>query len=127
MNQHSQFLQAATEMDSLLREKLKARGDTARARLHHVRRKLPAKIRAQAQLVSDTAERMRLAHQPGLSDPRKVLDAHRSVIAHLNTIDLKALKEERRIGRRKWVADLVLNYGLFLALLIAGYYIATSQ
>ena len=126
MNQRNQVLDAASEIDDLLKRKLKAKGPDLTARLSHVRRKLPSKIRRQASLVATAANQLKSGHQPGVSNPQKILAAHQSVVAHLDGIDLKAQKQERRVARRKWVSDLMINYAIFLALLIGFYVIATG-
>lgn len=121
MDQRITLLNAADDIDVLLKKKLNAKGATPQARLRQVRRKLPGKIRRQASLVSDAAARLRKNAGTGLSNPGKVLAAHDAVIAHLDGINLEEIKVRKKIARRKWVQDLMTNYGIFLALLIGGY------
>lgn len=115
------LINAADEIDDLLKRKLNAKGATAIARLRHARRKLPGKIRRQAELVSSSATRLRKGNATGLSNPGKVLSAHRAVVAHLDGINLEEIKAQKKVARRKWMQDLMTNYGIFLALLIGGY------
>lgn len=121
------MLAAASEIDDLLRKKFKAKGRDFTARLAHARRKLPSKISRQAELVATAADRLRSGQQPGLANPAKVLTAHKNVVAHLDGIDLKAIKEQRKIARRKWVSDFVINYAIFLAILITAYFMLRSS
>jgi len=121
MDQRITLLNAADDIDRLLKKKLNAKGATPQARLRHVRRKLPGKIRRQAGLVSDAATRLRQNMGGGLANPGKVLAAHSSVVTHLDGINLEEIKVRKKIARRKWVQDLMTNYGIFLALLIGGY------
>ncbi|MDG1129067.1 MAG: hypothetical protein P8N68_08185 [Paracoccaceae bacterium] len=108
----------AQELCTLFDEKLSLRRGTLQTRLNRAGRRLPARIRAQAQLV---AEAETLADHPKLAlriDHVRVARAHAEVRAHLRSIDPADRRRGAILGLLGGLAfNLLLLAGLTLAFL----------
>lgn len=108
----------AQELCTLFDEKLSLRRGTLQTRLNRAGRRLPARIRAQAQLV---AEAETLADHPKLAlriDQVRVARAHAEVRAHLRSIDPADRRRGAILGLLGGLAfNLLLLAGLTLAFL----------
>ncbi len=108
----------AQELCALLDEKLSLRRGTLQTRLNRAGRRLPARIRAQAQVV---AEAETLAAHPKLArriDHLRVTRAHAEVRAHLRSIDPADRRRGALLGVLGGLAfNLLLLAGLTLTFL----------
>ena len=106
----------AQDLCALLDEKLSLRRGPLQTRLNRAGRRLPARIRAQAQLI---AEAETLATHPKLSlriDRDRVARAHAEVRAHLRAIDAA---DRRRGAVLGLLGGLAFNMLLLAALTLA--------
>ncbi len=110
--------QMAQDLCALLDEKLSLRRGPLQTRLNRAGRRLPARIRAQAQLV---AEAETMAAHPKLAlrvDRDRVARAHAEVCAHLRRIDPADRRRGAILGMLGGLAfNLLLLAGLALAFL----------
>lgn len=104
------------EVSDLLADRMKARGEDMAARLRHVRRRLPRRLRAEADRLAEAEE---MAGHPRLAqqlDHERLAEAHAVLMRHLAPMGAA----DRRIG---WIlsilASVAFNLLLLFALLIA--------
>ena len=104
------------EVSNLLADRMKARGDDLAARLRHVRRRLPRRLRPEADRLAEAegmAGHPRLVHQ---LDHDRLAQAHAALVRHLAPMGAA----DRRIGRLLSVlGSIAFNLLALFALLIA--------
>jgi hypothetical protein len=105
-----------TEVSDLLADRMKARGNDLTARLRHVRRRLPRRLRAEADRLAEAegmAGHPRLSHQ---LDHERLAEAHAALVRHLAPMGAT----DRRIG---WIlsilASIAFNLLAVFVLLVA--------
>lgn len=84
------------ELRAQLAERLGARGPTLRAQLRRAGRRLPRRLRREAELLARAEEMSRHPRLARLVDPRDVARAQRRIGRHLGGIDPALLRRNRR-------------------------------
>jgi hypothetical protein len=103
------------EVETLLVEKFSAKGRDLAQKLSHVGRRLPKRVREQAQVLVEAQMRTRnpkLAHQ---YDPARVLAAQKACLDYLNKVDRGRLRSRGRAG---WFTGLMVNLFIVIVLFV---------
>jgi len=107
------------EVETLMAERLSARGRDLEQKLKHAGRRLPRKIRVQAQYLVEAQKRYKNPKRAAQYDPARVLAAHKACVNHLSKLDTKAMRAR---GRLAWFTGLLVNLFLIALLVAAAVY-----
>lgn len=111
------------DVAQLAKRRLSAKGRTSEARLLHARKRLPRRLKGEADTLLAAARQARYRPDLPLLATGKLEAARDALVGHMKDTDYR---ERRRVARRSWVADFVINMAILLVLLVAFRYVATA-
>ncbi|MFQ5438535.1 MAG: hypothetical protein ACE5DK_06880 [Paracoccaceae bacterium] len=103
------------EIEALLVDKLSAKGLNLQQKIKSARRRLPRRIRKQADYLIEVEARYRNPKRAHQYDPERVLKARKQCVDHLEKIDRNA---RRRYGRISFLTTVLVN--LFLMCILVA-------
>jgi len=106
------------EVRAGLREKLGLRGSTLAAQLRRGGRLLPRYVRRDATYLAQVVPLARNPKLHRLIDQEKVIQAHRNVLAHLQTIDPVAQRRETLLNIIAAIAFAIFATGILVIVVI---------
>lgn len=115
---------AAAALGQSMDKHLKTRGRSLEDRLRGAKKNLPRKLSKDVEALAAAEKRARYRPDLPVNDPGALARRQAAITAHLDAHDHR---EERRMARRRWVSDLVINLGILLAAIIVFYMIGTAS
>ncbi|MBZ0129208.1 MAG: hypothetical protein K8F59_08845 [Rhodobacteraceae bacterium] len=106
------------EIEDLLVEKFSARGRDLKAKLKSAGRRLPRRIRSEAEYLVEAEARCANPKRASQYDPARVVEAHRRCVAYLQKLDTRIARSRRRTSI---MASILVNLLLLAMLAAAGY------
>ncbi len=106
--------QMADEVRAGLESKLRVRGGSLRAQLRKAGRLLPRGVRRDADYLAQGAELVRNPKLAKMVDMTKARQAHRNVLAYLETVDIGAQRRDAALHLVASIAFALLVTGLLL-------------
>lgn len=114
---------ALGDVAQLAKRRLSAKGRTPEARLEHARKRLPRRLRGEVDTLLAASRQARYRPDLPVLAPDRLESARDALVGHLKDTDYR---ERRRVARRSWVSDFVINMAILLVLLVAFRYVATA-
>jgi len=104
------------EIEDLLVEKFSAKGRNLNEKIRSVRRQIPRRIREHAAYLAEAESRWRNPKRAHQYDAKKVLEARKQCVRHLEKIDRAQIRARKRLA---WFTGALIN--VFILLLLFAY------
>lgn len=109
------------EVETLLADRMSAKGRDLEQKLKSVGRRLPKRVREQALYLVQAQSRTKNPKRAAQYDPERVVAAHKVVVDYLSKFDRRAARSVKRLG---WFTGMLVNLVLIaIAVSVAVYYL----